>query len=753
MPILGAEKELNDAKSKEQIKSKEALSRMMRETFKKPIVGDVFNLHHEKLEGMIYSSRIHEDVHKKPQGGDTSTEENKRETNNKALSSSLGSMDMFEQDSDSEPEEMTSMNPRQQLATTIRNWSTQAENDKYIIHEGAVHALIALAVMDDAHIKKCCAAALYNLSTRPENRAALLNLNAATGVITISMQVKSWKIAKTCAQTLAFLSMHEGSEAAMAKEGAILGSVILLGLKGNRLLPICTRALYNLTCTNNHYKGMERIVKAFLSLPPLPAGAAHLNAAFDTTLLLLKSLRNSARFSWIRPRLVEDGIITALITVASGLHHAHSHALSSARTQTEVVALITENLRLLSDSQSVRAEMVQKGSLEILQLCLPHCDDLARLNIIKTVHNFQIPPKDGQPPLTLDASFEQAVAIVVSICESSNHATVLEYVSACLANFAADNMRGALASVEACIDVMPGLLQRPEHLTQFYTVSACGYLLFTQADTDRNKLEMLVCTFVEAGSLVNDPDAIVCLIVALARISQHPFSLAVLEKHNLLGIVLELLLTTVAVHGENPVVQETCAVAMCRIAIPVYTSRPENLTPEKLGQIADVLFSLLDSRDMRILSNTIAAIQALGDRNLCRNELLARPTLPRIAHIIDTYGSQDIGLSRVSCAVLAAFSYDVVAHAALTDPFVLEVLFSTIKSDDAATREMVATTICNMSIDINACRQMIDKGVIEVLAALSGATSEVIQELCAKCFCNLACAVDMHHVMIQNKGE
>ena len=42
----------------------------------------------------------------------------------------------------------------------------------------------------------------------------------------------------------------------MAREGAILALVVLLGARGQSLLPICVQALYNITCTDEHFKGL-----------------------------------------------------------------------------------------------------------------------------------------------------------------------------------------------------------------------------------------------------------------------------------------------------------------------------------------------------------------------------------------------------------------------------------------------------------------------------------------------------------------
>ena len=708
------------------------LKRQMVEVFSEPIVGDIFGSSDTML-GMLYRSRVQESIHlNKEKEADTETKASEKDK--KELGSSLASVDMFDRDSDSEDERMESMNPRQQLATTVKNWSTQAENDQYIINEGAVHALIALAAMDDGLTKKCCAFALYHLSSRSQNREALLQLGAATGIITISMQVKSWKIAKTCAQTLANLSMHLGGETSMAKDGAILASVILLGLKGNRLLPISMQALYNLTCSKDYYKGMERIVKAFLSLPALPPALTQSNSIFDTTLLFLKALRNSARFSWIRTRLVEDGVVQAMVLIAASL-------TTREKGIEEIVTLVVENLRLLSDSAAVRPDMIQKGALDVMQQCQPHCSDDSRLVLSKALYNLS-------GSLSSLLAFEQASYIVAASATSTYHPTILQYSSACIALYAADGcMRGRPALINLMVQLMPGLLQNHEPLTQFFCVKATGNLMFGEAFEGQEGREALIISLINAGEGVIDPDAVTALTTAVARLSQDPYSIGILEKHALLETVLDMLLRLVRQH-DNMVVQETCCVALSRISLLLSEA---SLTTHRRAAIAEVLFNQLNIQDLHILSNTMSAIRALGEKNMCNEDLLGRPTLTRIASIIANYGNDDMELCRISCAVLAAFSYDVAAHVALTESAVLDVIFATTKSEDSVTREMVATTICNMSVDELACRKMIEKGVVEVLATLSGATSEIIQELCAKCFCNLTCTVDMHSTMIQNK--
>lgn len=160
--------------------------------FKRDLFGDVFGTHTDSLLGTMYRSRVQESIYVKKQGATgLAMGEEKLDGEDARLrkEGSLDSLSMVEEEEEGEPEAMEGMNSRQQLATTIRNWSLMPENDEYIIREGAVHALIALSGMDDAHIKKCCATALFHLSERPANRVALLKLGAPSGIITIAMQV------------------------------------------------------------------------------------------------------------------------------------------------------------------------------------------------------------------------------------------------------------------------------------------------------------------------------------------------------------------------------------------------------------------------------------------------------------------------------------------------------------------------------------------------------------------------------------
>ena len=107
--------------------------------------------------------------------------------------------------------------------------------------------MISLANIDDDRVKKCVSSAFYHLSSREPNRLSLLKLGAVNGLVTIAMRPAKFNVAKLCALTLCNLSMSQNEESALAENGTILALVILLGMRGHRLLPVCVQALYNLT--------------------------------------------------------------------------------------------------------------------------------------------------------------------------------------------------------------------------------------------------------------------------------------------------------------------------------------------------------------------------------------------------------------------------------------------------------------------------------------------------------------------------
>jgi len=707
------------------------------QVFKKKIMGDIFgvtdSMHASHgLSGLMYRSRVIStdlEALRAIGKGEAPEQVINKEKKASAISDDIS---VFEDNSDDEPDALEGLNSRQQLAMTIRNWTSLPENDQHIIEEGAVHALIGLASMDDNFIKKCCARALNQLSSRAENRERLLGVGAATGVIQIAMSVRVLKIAKLCAETLCNLSMYQNGEAVMAKDGAILALVILLGLKGHRLLPICSQALYNITCVKQHFKGVERTVKAFLAMP----------SGIDTSLWFLKALVNCCRFSWIRMRLIEDGALAGMTAILPTL------ADRDAQNREDIVSLLATASRLLSESVGCRIELLAKGALDVLKAIVPYCNSNSLVMAAKALYNII------QHPLSY-AQFETSANIAVNIamvCEDHDP-VVMELAAACFHSFTGEALRGNISLANMIMDAVPHCLgETALPSTQYFSVTTAGNLFFMK-DTDSRKLEILIEKIISLGDTLTDSEAMEALVVALAKLSQDEFSMNILERRGLFDSMLKLVLQLLSVTESKYILaQETCAIAICRISLKLKLSTSTGLPQDRKDAITKGLMGLLQSDHLSVLSSTISSIRALGDANICIEELMQYKDIlfKRLANVVKAYGDGHRMLCRNCCALLATFSYITEARDALSQEDVMEVLFITTKSDDKFTRETVAITICNMTMSQDASKRLIHSGVCGIIATLSGATSEDIQQLCAKCICNLTCSVSLHKDIISH---
>jgi hypothetical protein len=134
-------------------------------------------------------------------------------------------------------------------------------------------------------------------------------------------------------------------------------------------------------------------------------------------------------------------------------------------------------------------------------------------------------------------------------------------------------------------------------------------LLLLFFSDDQLKVEQLVLAFVQHGPGIVDPAANQALALALAKLSQEKSYMAVIEKLGLLQSVLELLLKLLAMHKDSLLLQESCCIAICRIALKIDT-----LSVEEKERIAAVFYNMLETDDQYVLGSTISGIRALGEQ-------------------------------------------------------------------------------------------------------------------------------------------
>lgn len=153
--------------------------------FKRHLCGDIFGSSilnaDTSLAGMIFKSKMSPGGRsKRNSSGEEPDRRKDKVENQKSISHDIKQA-VLEVENESLDKMSHSLNPRQQLAMTIRNWANIPENDVNLISEGAIDALIQLSSIEDYKIKKSCAAAFHALSSRAINRPALVNKSVTNG--------------------------------------------------------------------------------------------------------------------------------------------------------------------------------------------------------------------------------------------------------------------------------------------------------------------------------------------------------------------------------------------------------------------------------------------------------------------------------------------------------------------------------------------------------------------------------------------
>ena len=447
--------------------------RALKKTFEKKFCGFRFTTLDENLSmlGMLYHSRtpITES------NAALDFDDNNVNFNPGEIASSLGSsFSVGSDDSDEEEEDSHahSLNPRQQLAMTVKNWSKTRENDKSLLEEGAVHALIALTSTEDPLIKKWCAVAIYNLSTRPENRKQLLDLGAAGGIISVANNSRNWKSAKLCAMTLCNLSIEPDGEETLLAEHAQISLVSFLAVRGHFLLPICAQALYNLTHVSKYSSSLERVIKALMNLPTLPG-------FYDPNYILLKSIVNCTRFPELHSRIIEDSCFTTFI-----------NAMMALPQKTSDIALdVFTFIRALADSEKRRMDLIVRGPVKLLEIFNECADNNARRQLIKAMSSI-VDCQLTFPPKTVEAQLSHLIDICVRCISLSEDVVIFQH--ALFALYSLSKVQTitpatkfwpwcSLQSTNGIIDIMEKCLSTDDLLTQYYAILTCYNIFFSDS--------------------------------------------------------------------------------------------------------------------------------------------------------------------------------------------------------------------------------------------------------------------------------
>ena len=237
------------------------------------------------------------------------------------------------------------------------------------MEEGALEAITRMSKCDDPKIRRYCASTFRSMSSKTALCTQMIDMGSLPVLAELTSTSASIAkengngngdtssntnntnntliaklIARDCAVAMLNLTRMQGREGNLVEDGAVLAFIGLMN-DNEDLAGLCARALFNLTCVDQPYMFIERVIKSFLGL----ASAATLEVKH----ICASALCNLSDLKAMRQKLVEEGVVQVLGLLARG---------AEAKTR-RICAIV---LQSLASTKSCRQEMVNKGAGEVM---------------------------------------------------------------------------------------------------------------------------------------------------------------------------------------------------------------------------------------------------------------------------------------------------------------------------------------------------------------------------------------------------
>jgi hypothetical protein len=187
-------------------------------------------------------------------------------------------------------------------AMTLCNWTSYEANTERLAKEGAVQAIMRLSKEADRNIRRYCAMAFRQMSTRPPLAKQMVSLGAVSVISDLANNAgKNKAVVVHCTVALVNLTRHVGCEAKLVEDMIVMALMPLLN-DTEEWDELCARGLFNLTCVDQSYPLMERVIKAFVQL-------ASSSVVTSVKYICASALCNIADLKPMRMRMVEEGVV------------------------------------------------------------------------------------------------------------------------------------------------------------------------------------------------------------------------------------------------------------------------------------------------------------------------------------------------------------------------------------------------------------------------------------------------------------
>ena len=597
---------------------------------------------------------------------------------------------------------------------SIAAWSAHSENIVRLAEEGAVPGILMLSQDEHESVRGACATAFGRMSRHAELCEQLMKHNAVPVISDLGINTMDVTMSRDCTLALVNLTTIDGVEAKLVEDGVV---VSLLALMNQHEIhsEACSYGLFNLTCVDQPYMHIERVIKAFVSLATsTDATVKHICAAALCNLSDIKSIRS---------RIVEEGVVQVVGILARG---------AEARTR-RVCAII---LHSLASTRACRADMVTKGAVQILYALSSDADTIT-LHYIASATTRLATDAQNLPRLVHEGGVT-ALCNICLRCPQDIPTTKLCASALCLLSQQAIGRQAIVQ--EGCVPALVSLL----HESSDFSTIQQGLSTLTILLADENNHEQVL----GQGGIA----AIIVLCGHASPVIREACSLALFnfscgKAPHERGISASAIPAIIALSRlPEPRTRMRCAATLCKLA-----AFEANISLMVDEGVVSAFINMLQTGDQNIIKHCCAALCRLAHEGSSAVTI----TEGAVPKVIAGCGERSDPTTRISCcAVLSAVSAHEQCRRPLCAMGTLEALVSLARNRgaDDITRLRCAVAFANLSHEPAVQGEMVAAGVVPVVAELSNSYCEENQLYCARALCNLGCHSGSEQAIIEQGG-
>lgn len=689
----------------------------------KPYKGDLFSSGGTYMESMLYLSRMADSMNKSTRKGgrlaeavpDSKTQKVEMHSTSK-LEDELSRNGLDDQAS-GESSRVADLGSKLYCAATLCNWARNPANAARLASEGSVRAIMQLSLESMPRIAVFCAAAFRLMSEHQPLAISMIEEGAISTILDVVNSTSDEFICTNLAVALVNLSRINGREAQVVEAAIVLGLMNLILIRPD-LSSACARGLYNLTCVDNAYPLIERVIRALISLSSSgTANVRHICAA---------ALCNLADLKQVRARIVEEGAISVLGGLSRG---------SETRTR-RICAVILQNL---SASKSCRVEMVSRGCVSVAYGLSSDQDPIILRCIGLTLSRLALEP--GNCARIISESGINALCNIA--VKYPTIPGISQPVAAAFQLLSSRQGVRVLIVQEGSVTAIASLLRLSVDMftLQHSLLALCN--LLSEPDNhlpivQQGLILTLISLSAQDDGALKDFSALAFLNLSLAEDSRKH-----LVNAGAIGAIINLS-SSDSVNPESINTKSRCAAALC------------NVSAYEVGMARMVADGIIPALVKLVLADHIATVR-FACAALCRicstvdnaNLILESGAVPNLVQ--RTLGGDTI--TKQFCgAVLSALSFYESCRLKLCELDMMSAMTKLAELNDDVTKQRCLVAFANMSCEESVHSMMVAQGVVGIIARLANSYQEVNYICCAKALCNLGCSKDLRMTIAAEKG-